>query len=48
MAGRATQAEVDGVQSLLPETIARWFLPETIAASSEESNSSSSWMISYA
>lgn len=44
MAGRATRAEADGVESLLTETITRWFSPETIAAS-EESTSSSSWMV---
>jgi 3-oxoadipate enol-lactonase len=44
MASRATKAEAEGVESLLPETIARWFLPETIAAT----ETSTSWMVRYA
>ena len=44
MAGRATKAEAEGVASLVPETLARWFLPETIAAT----DNSTSWMVGYA
>ncbi|KAN0089245.1 alpha/beta-hydrolase [Hyaloscypha variabilis] len=37
---RATRAEANGVESLLPESIQRWFLPETIARDE--------WMVRYA
>lgn len=37
---RATRAEEAGVISLLPESLIRWFLPETIAAND--------WMVRYA
>ncbi|KFZ15701.1 hypothetical protein V502_05444 [Pseudogymnoascus sp. VKM F-4520 (FW-2644)] len=37
---RATRAEANGVQSLLGESITRWFLPETIARDE--------WMVRYA
>ena len=37
---RATRAEMDGVESLVGESIIRWFLPETIARDE--------WMVRYA
>ena len=37
---RATRAEIDGVESLVGESIIRWFLPETIARDE--------WMVRYA
>jgi len=42
---RATLAEANGVEYLEHDTIARWFLPETIRAPSD---SDKAWMVAYA